>query len=242
MFEVPIKFKFFEKLKLYNDFVSKESIFQEKLWDECQYILNWSASPKHKYIGTFLNKKIVCRIFGIERDLFQGLMIASDKTKEDKLNRLKKLKDFDEELKKNYAQIIESMSDGEINKNELEKKLILMAIEKSQVKNYFNDEFIKKVIKKTIEQGSRNIDQAIKNLHAMGFGDLNEKADAIRINQKGFLMGELIIEINRKNFLGIWNKIKYLFSIWFLRFFIFLLIIYSSFLMIDFVVKFFYEK
>ena len=234
MFEVPIRFRFFDKLKLYNDFITKKSIYQNKLWDECQSILAWSSSANHKHIGVFLDTNIICGIFGIDKSLFKSINNNANKTKSDILSRLSNRNDNE---KKDYIKIINSMPDGDINRQELKDELIKFALQKSQIKNYFNDKFVENVTTKIINDNLGNIEPAIKNLHVMGFGDL--EGNNIRINQKGFLMGELICEIN-KNWIGkVWGNIKYLFVIWILRIFVVLLFSYSFVFMINYLVNFF---
>jgi len=184
MFEVPIRFRFYEKLKLYNDFVSKKSIFQEKLWDECQAILVWSASPKHKYIGQFLNVSVIRSIFGAPHP--------------------------------------DSVGEGD----NLEH-----AMERSQIIDLFIDEaFVRKVTKNILERNGVVVSQTILNLHIMGFGELGGTGDNIRINRKGFLMGEVLIEIQN----GKWGKYKYALSIFGLRLFLGLLFVYSAAFMLSF--------
>ena len=236
MFEVPIRFRFFDKLKLYNDFITKKSIYQNKLWDECQSILAWSSSANHKHIGVFLDTNIICGIFGIDKSLFKSINNNANKTKSDILSRLSNRNDNE---KKDYIKIINSMPDGDINRQELKDKLIKFALQKSQIKNYFNDKFVENVTTKIINDNLGNIEPAIKNLHVMGFGDLDSEGKKIRINQKGFLMGELIQEINGNKWKSECVKAKYIFVIWSMRFFIFLLVLYSLVFMINYLVDFF---
>lgn len=237
MFEVPIKFRFFDKLKLYNDFITKKSIYQNKLWDECQSILAWSSSANHKHIGVFLDTSIICGIFGINESLFKSINVNTDKTKSDILVRLSRYRNDNE--KKDCIKIIDSMPNGDINRQELKNELVKLALQKSQIKDYFNGKFVENVTTKIVNDNLGNIEPAIKNLHVMGFGDL--KDNGIRINQKGFLMGELICEIN-KNWLGkVWGNIKYLFVIWLLRIFVALLFLYSLIFMINYLVNFFID-
>jgi len=190
MFEVPIRFRFFDKLKLYNDFISKKSIYQNKLWKECQVVLAWAASSRHQHIGIYLDANDIVKIFfGVSATLYN--------------------------IKK------------ELQGEKLKKRVR----EKFQLKECFNSEFIESIANDLINSNGDDIkikiEQIIKNLHAMGFGDLGNE-DKIRINQKGFLMGELIREINEST----WGKKKYFITIWIMRLFIILLFLYSFTFMI----------
>lgn len=200
MFEVPIRFRFYEKLKLYNDFVSKKSIFQGKLWDECQVVLVWSASSKHKHIGTYLDTGRICEIFGIKKELFKNCFIDLDKTKDEKLRRLQS------------------------------KSLNKPHYEESELKDLFPEHFSKEIISKTVDNKLKEVLPTMKNLHVMGFGDLDETGEKIRINSKGFMMGELLIEIQKSR----WNRWKYVGVLWFLKVFIGILIVYSTVFMLSY--------
>jgi len=173
MLSVPINFRFLDKLKLYNDFISKRSIYQNKLWDECQAILAWAASPNHRHLGSCIKNENVLSIFGYE-------------------NRGNSVKEA-------------------INDSDIPKEI----------------EFRKKVIKKLKDDNFAEVSPIIGNLLAMSFGyrpkdfdpDPNKTGIAvIRFNQKGYLMGELILELNKNNLI----KYKYVFFNFILKLILFL--------------------
>ena len=220
MFNVPVRFRFWDKLKLYSDFISKKSIFQEKHWDICQVILAWSASPKHKNIGSFLDTNKVCNIFGIGKDSCHNVFIATDKTKTAKIERLTRLADCD--VRNDYIKIIESMPDENIDNSKLRKEIISHAINKAQIPNEFGSDFIKEIVSKTVKENMVNVKKAIENLITLGFCDYDE-IRGIKINEKGFLMGELLLEISRSIIL----KTMYIFTDWIIKLFVILLFVYS---------------
>jgi hypothetical protein len=227
MFSVPIKFRIWDKLKLYSDFISKKSIFQDKLWDECQSILVWSASPSHKHIGNYLGTDRICRVFGIGKGSFEATFTESDETKSETIRRLNALNDCD--FRNEYIKIVDSLSGEQFNEDEVKKKIIIHATDNSEIPKDMGSNFIECITSKVINENLGNIEQAMKNLYTLNFCDYKE--GKIRINEKGFLMGEVILEISKSGA----RKIKYIFLVGIIKLFTGLLILYSFLKIIEYI-------
>ena len=63
--DIPIKFKFFDKLKLYQDYLKKDSML-EKTKSECwlceKSIMLWAYSEDHKHLGVPLSVLTFVRV------------------------------------------------------------------------------------------------------------------------------------------------------------------------------------
>jgi len=81
--DVPsIKFKYFEKLKLWHDYLSGSSIFEntkKSYWEYEKMILVWAYSESHQHLYTSINNRRIFHAFGLEFD-----------EKEKKLRKIKK--------------------------------------------------------------------------------------------------------------------------------------------------------
>ena len=68
--DIPIiKFKYFEKLKLYHDYLDPKSVFEKekmKYWQHEKMILLWAYSDIHQHLYTALDNKRIFEIYGIE--------------------------------------------------------------------------------------------------------------------------------------------------------------------------------
>ncbi len=65
--DIPsIKFKYFEKLKLYHDYLSPGSVFQQQkksYWDQEKLILLWAFSELHQHLYTSINSLRILEAF-----------------------------------------------------------------------------------------------------------------------------------------------------------------------------------
>jgi len=70
--EIPsIKFRYFTRLKLWHDYLSKKSVFEtekSEFWKYEKMILHWAYSNKHKHLYTALTNKRILQIFGINKE------------------------------------------------------------------------------------------------------------------------------------------------------------------------------
>lgn len=61
--DIPVRFKFFDKLKLYQDYLKQDSMLEKNkseywLYEKC--ILFWAYSPRHQHIGRPLDADVFC--------------------------------------------------------------------------------------------------------------------------------------------------------------------------------------
>lgn len=101
MFNPPIRFKFWDKLKLYKDYLDKSSIYRDKYWKEYEIILLWAASPYHKHLGTYLNSDRISRIFGIYKPYFKLLTEVSGRGSQNIIDSLEQERLSNEVVKLN---------------------------------------------------------------------------------------------------------------------------------------------
>jgi|SRR3989344_1632307 len=70
--EIPsIKFRYFEKLKLWHDYLSPKSIFETKkieYWRHEKTILQWAYSEKHQHLYSYFGDGRIYEIYGIGRE------------------------------------------------------------------------------------------------------------------------------------------------------------------------------
>lgn len=61
--DIPIKFKFFDKLRLYQDYLKESSMLEKTKSDYWLYekaVLYWAYSQGHQHLGRPLNAKVFC--------------------------------------------------------------------------------------------------------------------------------------------------------------------------------------
>lgn len=67
--DVPsIKFRYFEKLKLWHDYLSSNAVFEKEkadYWRHEKMILHWAYSKKHQHLFTSLTKERILEFYGI---------------------------------------------------------------------------------------------------------------------------------------------------------------------------------
>jgi len=232
MFRIPIRFSFYDKLKLFNDFFLNRTIGNKRTWPACKAILSWSASPSHNYLGSYLGTDRVCRLFGFDKTsleicrdyLFGGQGVDQLLTKLDEYRRC-----CDEKLSLEYRKLYKKTIGLYLKKNNLNKqgkdipfkhkkrlyelivkKTIEKAIKKSEVKRYIRKEENYQIVNELLNNRLSDVEPIIKNIAVLGFGDLKE--EGVRINNKGFLIGELTNDLNGKFGFAMYFMFTFLFQ------------------------------
>lgn len=115
--DIPsIKFKYFEKLKLWHDYLSSQSIFEntkKEYWDYEKMILIWAYSSFHQHLYTSIDNNRIFEAFGFNRD-----KDTKEFTKKER-KEIEELGINDEKLKKRWHELINQIpadKGGKINK------------------------------------------------------------------------------------------------------------------------------
>lgn len=162
--EVPINFKFLDKIAIYQEFLKPDSMLEKtksRYWLYEKAILCWAYSPNHQHLGVPLG------------------VVTFTKNKE---------------RKKELESIVSKMADSHV-------------IAKEVVKELGKNEFVK---------------QSMGNLVVLGLAselthDNFKMTESIRINRRGFLLGEMLSERYIENRLMARGFVFYKLSLYFLK-------------------------
>lgn len=162
--EVPINFKFLDKIAIYQEFLKADSMLEKtksRYWLYEKAVLCWAYSSDHQHLGVPLS-------VGTFTD--------------------------NKERKKELESIVSKLADSQVLAEEVIKEL-------------GKDEFVK---------------QSMGNLVVLGLAfeithDIFGMAESIRINRRGFLLGEMLNERYIENKLMAKGFISYKYSLWVLK-------------------------
>lgn len=165
--DIPsIKFRYFEKLKLWHDYLSASSVFETQkkaYWDHEKMILLWAFTDLHRHLLSGLDNKRLFQIYNLQRE--------EDKNYTDYSGDFYKLK----------SKVIFSYKQG---MDQLRDEIKRYAGKMEHLKgNLVVKDFAEAIY---CEEDNKNEEG--------GRDKKNKYPDKIRINPRGMLMGEILYE------------------------------------------------
>lgn len=179
--DIPsIKFRYFEKLKLWHDYLSPDSVFEtqkKSFWDHEKMILLWAFTDLHRHLLSGLNNKRLFQIYDLQKTN----------------KRDNKYIDYNGDFYKLKSKVIPLYK---LKIDELRNEIMNYTGKMNHIKgNLVVKDFAKAIY-----------DEGVKRDEDDGENKKNKYPDSIRINPRGMLLGEILYEnyckpnIFRKNY------------------------------------------